>query len=120
MSAPTEAEIRTLLAEREQNLPNDRVSKVLEEAVDKAFQVITYTELDADGRYDFGVDALTDVWANLDPIEQAELTDVVELAKGRAQEAAHEAIRIEIVMAAVAFGASHPHAERVPREAVSA
>lgn len=120
MTAPTEAEIREALAARERDFPVDSVTRRLVDVVDTAFQVITYTELDAQGRYDFVADALTDVWADLDPVQVARLADIVELAKARAIASAGESVRREVVAAALAFGAEHPHAARVPREAVPA
>lgn len=120
MTAPTEAEIRELLEHNERTYILDRVGDDVQEAVDQAFTTITYTALDEQGQYDFGTAALSEMWADLTTIDQAELADVVELAKGRAVAAAHEAIRREVVAAALAFGASHPYAARVAREEVPA
>lgn len=117
---PTEAEIREKLEEHDRRWIHDRIATGVSEAVDQAFTIITYTVLDEQGREDFGTDALTETWAELSPRDQAELADVVELAKARAREAALEAIRREVVVAALAFGSSHPHAARVAREGAPA
>ena len=115
MAAPTEAEIRGALEDHERRYVHDRVADRVMEAIDQAFTVITYTALDAAYQEDFDAAALTDMWSELPASAQAELADMIERAKARALESAHEAIRREVVAAALAFGVSHPYAGRVAR-----
>ena len=120
MTAPTEAEIRDMLDHNERVYIHDRVGDRVSEAVGQAFTVITYTALDPKDQEGYGTAALSSMWADLTANDLAELASIVEAAKSRAIERAHEAIRQEVVAAGLAFGADHPHATRIAREAVPA
>lgn len=116
MTAPTEAEIRQLIADRSARYPLDSLERPLGEAIDKSFDTIGFVTLDERGRWDFGVDFLSDTWADLRPSEQERLGELIAAAKARAMERARESIIGETVAAALAFSAEHPDAKRASPE----
>src|SRR5687768_15534457 len=111
MTAPTEQEIREILADRERRYPHDFGDK-LAEAIDHAFDAIGYVELDEQGQYDFGGEWLSDTWADLRQSEQRYLAGAILQAKGRALASAREAIVGEVVAAALQFAREYPDAPR--------
>jgi hypothetical protein len=110
-SAPTEAEIRAMLAERAVKWPHDNAERQLAEAVDTAFDTIGYIELD-ELESNGGLHALSDLWADLRPSEIIRLHLLVSEARERAYGAAWEAIVREVVAAGLAFAAEFPNAPR--------
>lgn len=119
MTAPTEAEIRDLIADRIVRYPRDSGYRDLGEAIGRAFDVVGYTPLDEQGRY-LDADFLSDAWADLTPAQLADLTRLIAAARVRAFTASWNVIAGEIVATALAFAAAHPEAKRAPREAVPA
>lgn len=116
----TEAEMRDLIAERIGRYPRDSGYVALEEAIDQAFDVVGYTSLDPQGRYDFAADFLSDAWADLTRAQLEDLNRLIAAARIRAFTASWNVIAGEIVATALAFAAAHPEAKRAPREAVPA
>lgn len=120
MTAPTEAEIRELVAERDRRYPFDSIDAKLEEAINRGFDTIGYVSLDEKGQYDFGESFLSDTWADLRPSEEDRLAELIVEAKARAEQRARDAIVEEVIAAALAFGAEYPDAPRVQPELVAA
>jgi len=120
MTAPTEAEIRAALEERTAKYPSDNGQRLLDEAVDKAFDVVGYIELDENDALAFGAYALSDLWEDLRPTEVVRLHQLVRWAQERAKAAAWEAIIQECVAAGLKFAAEYPDAPRAAPEAVAA
>ena len=115
MTAPTEAEIRSLIDDRVSRFPRDSGYGVLDDAIDFAFDVVGYTDLDEDGRHDFGTNALSDLWADLTPEQVSELRELIQEGKARAFNAAWDVIAGQIVRTALAFTYQYPDAGRAPR-----
>lgn len=120
MTAPTEAEIREAISERLAKYPGDNHIRTLVEAIEKAFDTIAYVELDEQGQYDFGTPFLSDIWADLRPSEASRLGQLVRDGSIRALKVLDDALRAEVVAAAMQFAAEHPDASRVERELVTA
>lgn len=118
MSAPTEEEIRRLLAERLAKYPRDGGEEHLNEAVDEMFDLIDYCPLNQQEAFDQWPHTAIgdDVWADLRPTEWKRLGDIVHEAKARAYDRARALIIDELVNAALVFAAEYPDAPRARRE----
>ncbi len=117
MTAPTEAEIRAAIADRMRKYPNDNPRQKLAGAVDQAFDAVGYIDLDEEGQYDWGTQALSDLWADLRPSEVERLHELIAEAKRRALDAAWAVIAEQVVAAGLAFAAEYPDAPRAKQEA---
>lgn len=121
-TAPTEAEIRAVLAGRwsaDGELRSTETYRRLEEAGSLAVAPLWWEAPDVpdDSHSDESGD---EIWSDLRPSEATRLHELIGEAQKRAEQLCIEAIANELTAAALAFAAEYPDAPRATRKPVTA
>lgn len=118
MTAPTEAEIREAIEDRNRRYRKD-ASDRLAEAVDTALDALAYIEID-DGLGDHsGAVVLSDLWTDLRPSEAARLRELIDVARQRLLASLWPMVVDAALEAGVTFAREYPDAPRAVQEAVA-